>query len=1369
MASNPMTVVLVTDYENRPLEGARVFAGDAQGFTDARGRVEISLATISPQLRVEADGFESQTRELTPRETSQLQPFLLGKSGMPFYYRGKVRVPFEPQRGVIGILWRESNLELQPNARAVREQIVSEVTGRLQAKVIRDGNSFVESGISIVQFESGETESLTGSFKDVQTDPRIQAVGAVVRLSERHASFLTNTVIAKFKDAVDEAEVGNIAARYNLTIDGRVAPLGNVYKLVYPGPATYELLNAANALAQEPQVVFAEPDLASTVENDAVTPTDFIFPEQWDHQLIDTPDAWQALRDMDPARMFGSADVVVAVVDSGIDATHPDLSGNVSSGASKQLAVFDFVNMVGNMNSVGEAHGTSCASAAAANTNNATGIPGISEGIAGVAGNCRLIGIRRSGPESRFAEMYLWAAGFNPGSTTTNFPAQLARGADVITNSFGSSIGTPISGLMSNTFDTLTNQGRNGRGVLLFFSAGNDNVDLDTTFRRPWSMYDRCFGVAASTLNNTGMVEVKAGYSNFGSTVDWCAPSNDNEGIHNPPQAFGAHTATIQGQVQDRVIPGSPAVQSSLTVAAAAGAMTLTLNSVAGFAVNQAVLVGAPGSGITSGRLVTAVNGATNQISLSVGLGDAAPIGTQVVAGPIAYTTGFGGTSYATPVSAGTGALMLSANPDLRWDEVRDLIRATAVKIDPNNTDAVGRWRDIGNRISTDPGYQGPDFSEWYGFGRLNTAAAVIASGWRISLATPALNFNNVPEGETTLRAVRFDVQSRWPVNFQISAGPGAPFSTPLGTTTFSAGTPSAETVREVILWVGYTGTTVGATANGSVTVRNTETGRQWVIPITANTVQRQTASVMLCLDRSGSMLANSGIGTSKRIDVLKFSAEIMIDVTHEGDSVGIVSFDQDPYDVQIPSIGPLGPVTAFDALRDQLRSAISTFTPNPSGQTSIGDGVERAQDRLSTVTGYDTKSVIVFTDGMENRPKFISDVSASITDRVFAVALGRAENIRPSALTALTNGTGGYCMLTGDLDINSRYKLAKYFLQVLAGVKNQDVVRDPDGQLAFGQVHEIDFHLTEADITSDIILMTPARGMIDMTLVTPSGSIINQAAANALPGSSYFDGRNVSYYRLTLPVPIDSGAREGKWLARLKLRRDIKVGGQQSVLVQDLTSLALQQGLPYSLLVHSYSNLHMTASLSQTGYEPGAKLHLRTALQEYGTPVEGRARVMALVKEPDGLQRTVALAEVLPGVFEADIGTGLPGCYEVRFTARGATLRGRAFMRECVRTGVIWFGGNQPPPTEENQPDKADKDNKNDVLCRFVHCLMSDRVISPELRKRWLTAGFNLEALLKCLGSECKQQGIAQERTSALEQRLLGAIQDVLSEEPQP
>jgi subtilisin family serine protease len=419
------------------------------------------------------------------------------------------------------------------------------------------------------------------------------------------------------------------------------------------------------------------------------------------------------------------------VVDSGVDVTHPEFSGTVSNGKPKVYQQFDFANMVANMNNLGGDHGTCCASAATAQANNGSTVTGVHEGVAGVAGNCRLIAIRRGGAESRYAEMYLWAAGFDASSSTVGFPAQITPAADIITNSFGASVGSPISGLMSMTFDRLTDDGRDGRGVLLYFSAGNIDDDLDLTFQRPWGMYDRCFCVSASTLANDGATETKASYSSYGSTVDFCAPSNDR-GVHDPPTAYGAHTATILAAPAGDALPGHPDRLTNLTAAAAANAGTVTVGTVAGLAAGQAMLIGTPGAASTEGRRITAVNAATNQVSVTPALKHAHPVGTAVAAGPRSHRSNFGGTSYATPVCAGTGALLLSAKPQVRWNQVRDILRNTAIKIDPKNTQtsihpdlAAGRWRDGGGRISTDPGYTGPAVSGFYGFGRIDAAAAV--------------------------------------------------------------------------------------------------------------------------------------------------------------------------------------------------------------------------------------------------------------------------------------------------------------------------------------------------------------------------------------------------------------------------------------------------------------------------------------------------------------------------------------------------------------------------------------------------------------------------------------------------------------------
>lgn len=82
------------------------------------------------------------------------------------------------------------------------------------------------------------------------------------------------------------------------------------------------------------------------------------------------------------------------------------------------------------------------------------------------------------------------------------------------------------------------------------------------------------------------------------------------------------------------------------------------------------------------------------------------------------YTSSFGGTSSATPLTSGCVALMLSANPDLGWRDVHEILAQTARKIAPNDSD----WQDNG---------AGFHFNHKFGAGIVDaTAAVILARDW---------------------------------------------------------------------------------------------------------------------------------------------------------------------------------------------------------------------------------------------------------------------------------------------------------------------------------------------------------------------------------------------------------------------------------------------------------------------------------------------------------------------------------------------------------------------------------------------------------------------------------------------------------------
>jgi len=725
--------ITVIDFNNQPISNADVTISAKQEKINLKYDKYLGAYILEKFLSgkyvisVVASGFETQKKEVFIGGSGIEEIFILGQKGMPIYYRGNVKVPFEPINENFGIA-----ISAPEDKKQI--ELLNRVSKDFNLSEVKTHDNYRKNGLFILSYPPNyndeEKQNLLEILKKRFNTP---VVGPILKISEKNATILTDEIIVRFKGNIEKKEVETIAKKLGIKILRTIPYAGNAYQFKVTKGDIYKALDACNQLVEMGIVEYAEPNLFHTYEEDAIVPTNYLYPEQWDHPIINTPDAWQVLNDnLGVAQRFGSPDIIVAVVDSGVNSNHPQFNGTVSNGQPKIFASYDFANMVANNNALGGSHGTCCASASVGFTNVSSVAGGVPDGTVGIAGNCRVMGIRQpgwaAGLETNYSDMYIWIGGFNPNSTIASFPAQLARGAEIITNSFGYSVGLPISGLMRDTFDHLTTYGRNGKGVLLFFSAGNANTQLDITFARPWGMYQKCMSVSASTLDNTGLAELKAPYSSFGTPVSFCAPSNDNDvNGHNPSTGYGAFTGTILNGVagSDGNTPRNREIQTTLSAAANSGVNSITVASSAGMVNGQAIFIGNPTANISpsEAKTITGING--NTITFAPALFANKANGTFVNFGNRDYRNNFGGTSYATPVIAGVSALMLSVNNSLTWIEVREILRETAVKIDPNNTNATGRWRDTANRISTDAAYTGPFFSQFYGYGRISAVAAV--------------------------------------------------------------------------------------------------------------------------------------------------------------------------------------------------------------------------------------------------------------------------------------------------------------------------------------------------------------------------------------------------------------------------------------------------------------------------------------------------------------------------------------------------------------------------------------------------------------------------------------------------------------------
>lgn len=250
-------------------------------------------------------------------------------------------------------------------------------------------------------------------------------------------------------------------------------------------------LELAARLAGAPGVIDAIPDWILDHEARAieVPPDDPRYPGQWYLARIGIEGAWR-LEDGDPA-------TTIVIIDSGCDATHPDLAGNLDRGRD----VIDMDDDPTPLARAGAEHGTACAGLAAAATDNAIGI----------AGTC---------PECRLRCVRLIDGGTTPVSISADVEAfQFAIDVDaaVVSNSWGFVEPTSVPAMLRDVILALIDRGRGGRGAIVLFASGNDDRELAT-----WEIEGVRGVVTVGAVNN---FDEATAFSNRGEPVDVVAPT----------------------------------------------------------------------------------------------------------------------------------------------------------------------------------------------------------------------------------------------------------------------------------------------------------------------------------------------------------------------------------------------------------------------------------------------------------------------------------------------------------------------------------------------------------------------------------------------------------------------------------------------------------------------------------------------------------------------------------------------------------------------------------------------------------------------------------------------------------------------------
>jgi len=276
--------------------------------------------------------------------------------------------------------------------------------------------------------------------------------------------YAPDRILLRSKPEVAENEVHAWLATAGVKENGVIPHLG--IRVLQVDPA--QLRVTLEALSRHHNTEFAEPDYLVAPDS---TPNDPYYPSQWHLPKVAAPAAWDVTQ--------GSNNIIIAILDSGVESTHPDLAAQLVAGW----------NFYANSSNTTDPlwHGTAVAGTAAATMNNGIG-------VASVAPGCKIMPLVISDPTgyaywSTIATGLTYAA--DHGARVANISYQCSTSATIVSAA----------------------QYFHNKGGVVAISAGNDG-SFNTTPTSPYLL----------TVSATDQNDVLTTWSATGDLIDLCAP-----------------------------------------------------------------------------------------------------------------------------------------------------------------------------------------------------------------------------------------------------------------------------------------------------------------------------------------------------------------------------------------------------------------------------------------------------------------------------------------------------------------------------------------------------------------------------------------------------------------------------------------------------------------------------------------------------------------------------------------------------------------------------------------------------------------------------------------------------------------------------
>jgi len=601
---------------------------------------------------------------------------------------------------------------------------------------------------------------------------------------------LTQELVAKLRPDQTKEDLESVAASLGLAVDRRIAGTENQYVLRVKNPKQTDPLEVANVLHNSGVVEWCEPNFIQEYQLFSV-PDDPRYPMQWHLDntgqgggipgaSVEASAAW----DLEE----GSPDITIAVLDDGVQLTHPDLAPNLFSNPNEipdngidddnngyvdDVNGWDFANKDNDpnpfLNSGGfgpDSHGTSVSGVAAARGNNNLGVTGACQ-------HCKILPVKIANSPGAGQNFINFSN--DQAAEAIRYAASLA---DVLNNSWGG--GAP-SNVIQEAIQFAATQGRGGKGAPVFFATGNGATGASAlgltipagTHRIMWEYSKDANGQFAgddsvwmSWVRFPGGVVVDfedgtlpQGWTT-GATNGWGVledPVHGDEGrcfVHPVKSAKIGPNQTSVLEVVRTVEEGRLDFYTWISSESNSDGLRLIIDYDNDGTIDfrSILLSGVPNTIQQVGYPAAfpeaiAVGASTNfdcragysQFGLEVDVvapSSGGPLNLRVTTtdrtGADGYddgddylsnepgSAGFGGTSSATPLVSGVAGLMLSRNPELTAQEVRQILQETADQIGP------------------DPYIAGRN--DRYGHGRINASRALQAITPPIQVVAPEMS-----------------------------------------------------------------------------------------------------------------------------------------------------------------------------------------------------------------------------------------------------------------------------------------------------------------------------------------------------------------------------------------------------------------------------------------------------------------------------------------------------------------------------------------------------------------------------------------------------------------------------------------------------